>query len=333
MKVTVIGSGAWGCALADHLSRRAGHEVALFARRAVIRESLAATRECPTLPGFPVHDGVSFPAELADALEQRELIVLALPSTGIPALAGELGPQLIPGTLVVSAAKGILPGSGLRISEVLAEALPGLRETLGVLSGPSFARGLMAGDPTAVVTAASNEAAARRMQAAVTAGTLRAYASTDVLGVEIGGAVKNVLALATGIAEGLGLGPNSQAALITRGLKEMADLATALGGRFETCMGLSGLGDLVLTATGNESRNRTVGRRLGKGDKLADILSSLGEVAEGVETSRSVLLLSDRHGIEMPICREVAAVLFGGIPPRQAIQDLLSRPLKSEVKK
>jgi glycerol-3-phosphate dehydrogenase (NAD(P)+) len=331
MNVAVIGSGAWGCALADHLSRRAGHGVALYARRAEIRDALAATRVCATLPGFPVHAGVGFPASLPDAVKHGELIVLALPSTAIPVLAGELAPHLAPGALVISAAKGILPGSGLRISEVLAAALPGHRETLGVLSGPSFARGLMAGDPTAVVTAAAGDATARSIQKAVTAGTLRAYASTDVLGVEIGGAVKNVLALATGIAEGLGLGPNSQAALITRGLKEMADLATALGGRFETCMGLSGLGDLVLTATGNESRNRTVGRRIGRGDQLADILSSLGEVAEGVETSRSVLLLADRHGIEMPICREVAAVLFGGIPPRQAIQDLLSRPLKSEA--
>jgi glycerol-3-phosphate dehydrogenase (NAD(P)+) len=331
--VTVIGSGAWGCALADHLSRRAGHTVALYARRAEIRAALAATRECATLPGFPIHAGVTFPDHLADAARSSELIVLALPSTAIPALAGEIAPQLVPGGLLVSAAKGILPGSGQRISELLAEALPGQRETIGVLSGPSFARGLMAGDPTAVVTAAAHEETARKIQKAVTAGTLRAYASTDVLGVEIGGAVKNVLALAAGIAEGLGLGPNSQAALITRGLKEMADLATALGGRFETCMGLSGLGDLVLTATGNESRNRTVGRRLGRGEKLAEILGSLGEVAEGVETARSVLLLADRHHIEMPICREVAAVLYGGIAPRQAIHDLLSRPLKSEAKK
>lgn len=331
MKITVIGSGAWGCALADHLSRRAGHEVALYARREEIRAALSATRKCATLAAFPIHERVTFPAQLAPAVACGELLILALPSTAIPALAGEIAPHLPPGALLISAAKGILPGSSQRISELLAAALPGHRETIGVLSGPSFARGLMAGDPTAVVTAAANEASARKMQSAVTAGTLRAYASTDVVGVEIGGAVKNVLAIAAGIVDGVGLGANSQAGLITRGLKEMADLALALGGRLETCMGLSGLGDLVLTATGNESRNRTVGRRLGKGEKLAEILGSLGEVAEGVETARSVLLLADRNGVEMPICRAVAAVLYDDKDPRQAIHELLTRPLKSEA--
>ena len=327
--VAVIGGGAWGSALADHLARRAGCTVRQFVRRPALRAQLQDTRACPTLPGFALDPKIEYPATLAETLSGASLIVLAIPSGAVAALAKEMAPQLSPGALVVSAVKGLLP-DGRRLSEALTAMLPAANP-VAVLSGPSFARGLIAGDPTAVVTAAQDAAIATQLQQAVTAGNLRAYAATDMIGVELGGAVKNVLAIAAGAVEGLGLGPNAQAALITRGLKEMSDLVIALGGRFETCMGLSGLGDLVLTATGSESRNRLVGRRLGAGEPLEKILHSLGEVAEGVETARSLVALADRHGVEMPICRAVHATLHGGVTPREAIETLLRRPLKTEA--
>ncbi len=330
----VVGGGAWGSALADHLARRAGHAVAQFARNPAVRAALRETRAIPTLPGFPLHEAVRHPDTLAGAVEACAVCVVAVPSRALPALGAELAPRLPANAIVVSASKGIHPVTHQRATEILAWALASATQDspdrIAALSGPSFARGLIAGDPTAVVTAAAEPALAARVQQFVTAGNLRAYASTDLIGVELGGAVKNVLAIAAGIVDGLGLGPNSRAALITRGVKELSGLVTAAGGKFETAMGLSGLGDLVLTATGDDSRNRAVGRRLGAGEPLPEILASLREVAEGVETARAVVALADRLGVELPICRAVRAALHEGKAPAAAIRELLARPLKAE---
>lgn len=330
--VTVLGGGSWGTALAIQLAR-VGHGVRLWARDAAFVSRLAAARENTTyLPGVPLPGGIRPIATLAEACEGSEMLVFVCPSKGVRPLAESLAPVLRGSPLVVSAAKGVEQGTHLRMSAVLAEVLgPAHGGRVGVLSGPSFAREVALGMPTAVTSAAADIRVAETVQRLFNGPTFRVYTSTDVVGVEIGGAVKNVIALAAGVSDGLGFGHNSRAALITRGLAEITRLATRLGAEPQTLAGLSGLGDLVLTCTGDQSRNRTVGLRLGRGERLADITASMTEVAEGVHNTRTVRDLARSVGVEMPITEQMYRVLYEHLPPKQAVGELMTRGLKREV--
>jgi glycerol-3-phosphate dehydrogenase (NAD(P)+) len=262
-----------------------------------------------------------------------EIVVSVVPSEFLRSTFGRIGPYLHSGQIIVSATKGVEDRSYLRMSEVIASCLtgPGLNLPVGAFSGPSFALEVAQGQPTAVTVAFKNAAIAARIQAELSSETLRLYTSTDVIGVELGGALKNVIAIAAGVAAGVGLGYNSAAALMTRGIAEITRLAVACGARRETLAGLSGVGDLVLTCTGTLSRNRTVGQELGRGGKLKEILAGLGgKVAEGVMTTRAALGLARKHGIEMPITEQMELILNEGKDPREAIRDLMMRPGRDE---
>jgi glycerol-3-phosphate dehydrogenase (NAD(P)+) len=331
MRVAVIGAGGWGTALAV-AAARAGREVRLWSRDAALAEEINVSRvNTAYLPGHAVPEGVRATADAREALRGVGLVVLAAPSHATRGVLERLRGEFEPGAVVVSATKGVEVETGRRISEVVAEVLgPEAASRFACLSGPSFAREVAAGQPTAVVAASADEALGREVQRALSAGNFRVYTNPDVVGTELGGASKNVMAVAAGMVAGLGLGTNSVAALVTRGLAEMTRLALAEGGRLETLMGLAGLGDLVLTCTGGLSRNRRVGEELGRGRALGDVLSGMREVAEGVRTARAVRLLAARRGVEMPITEEVCAVLYDGKPARAAVESLMARPLKGE---
>lgn len=332
MRVAVIGAGGWGTALSI-AAARAGREVRLWSRGAAVAEEINARRvNSAYLEGHAVPEGVRATADACEALRGAGMVVLAAPSHATRGVLETLRGELEPGAVVVSATKGVEVETGLRISEVVAEVLGRDAASRFVcLSGPSFAQEVAAGQPTAVVAASGDEALGRAVQQALSAGNFRVYTNPDVVGTELGGASKNVMALAAGMVAGLGLGTNSVAALVTRGLAEMTRLALAEGGRFETLMGLAGLGDLVLTCTGSLSRNRHVGLELGRGRPLADVLAGMREVAEGVRTARAIRLLAARRGVEMPITEEVHAVLYDGKPAAAAVESLMTRPLKGEV--
>lgn len=335
-RIAVIGAGAWGTALALSLARRGGHQLSLWARSEQASSAIARDgQNSAFLPGFPIPPEIVVTADAAVALANAEIVVGTVPSQYIRATFQQLAPYLRPGgrQVLVSATKGIEDGTFLRMSEVIRQTLagPGCDVLCGVLSGPSFAQEVAAGSPTAVTIAFEDTAVAARMQREFSSSTLRLYTNEDVIGVEFGGALKNVIAISSGIVAGLELGHSSAAALMTRGIAEITRLAVACGGRRETMAGLSGLGDLVLTCTGSLSRNRSVGIALGQGRLLGDILDGLhGKVAEGVRTTSAALGLARRHGVEMPITEQMEAILHHGRAPFDAIQELMGRPGRDE---
>ena len=310
--ITVLGAGSWGTALAVHLAR-VGHRVRLWARDPELAADLAARRANPVyLPDVTLPPGVEVEALAADAVAVRAA-----------------APHMPSGVVLVSAAKGLETDTLLRMSEVVAEEA-GAGRPVVVLSGPSFAMEVAQQLPTAVLAASADAPATELVQAEFRGPYLRLYGSDDVIGVEIGGAMKNVIAIASGVAEGLGLGHNARAALITRGLAEITRLGVALGAQPMTFAGLAGMGDLILTATGALSRNRTLGVALGQGKTLEQALAGKAAVVEGVNTTRTAVALGEREGVELPIAREVANILFANKPARQAIADLMERELKAE---
>jgi glycerol-3-phosphate dehydrogenase (NAD(P)+) len=330
--VTVLGAGSWGTALAIHLAR-VGHDVSLWARDPKLVDALMRVGENPVyVPGVALPPNVKPVAALDEACASAEMVVFVCPSGGVRALAECVRPVLATRPLVVSAAKGVEQESRLTMSNVLGDVLGGdHRARVAVLSGPSFAREVAHGMPTAVTAAAGELAVAEAVQRLFNGPTFRVYTTTDVVGVEIGGAVKNVIAVGAGVSDGLGFGHNSRAALITRGLVEITRLATRLGAERQTLAGLSGLGDLVLTCTGDLSRNRTVGLRLGAGERLSDIVASMKEVAEGIRNTRSVRDLARSVGVEMPITEQMHLLLYENKSPRQAVIDLMTRGLRRET--
>lgn len=337
-RILVIGSGAWGTAIALSLDRRGGHEVTLWAHSTEAAEEIRANGENRQfLPGFPLPDSIAVTGDCASARD-AEIVVSVVPSEFLRATIARFRPHLRSGQVILSATKGIEDQSYLRMTEVIAECFagdssvnPSMSVSIGALSGPSFAYEVAQGQPTALTVAFVEKGPAARIRQEFASETLRLYTSNDVVGVELGGALKNVIAIAAGIATGVGLGYNSSAALITRGIVEMTRLAVACGGRRETMAGLSGMGDLVLTCTGSLSRNRTVGQALGQGRKLPEILESLGgKVAEGVRTTRAALGLAQKHGIEMPIAEQMEQILNEGKDPKEAIRSLMLRPGKDE---
>lgn len=325
MKIAVLGAGAWGSALAINLS--AQHQVRLWARNAEHVAAMQASRSNQRyLPGFAFPSALQLESKLDAALSDAELLLVAVPTAGFRQLLREIAPTGMP---LVWACKGMEPGSSKLLHQVAQEELP-QEMPRAVLSGPSFAQEVAQGLPTALTLASADEAFAAAMALALHSPRLRIYTSTDVVGVEVGGALKNVMAIAVGISDGMGLGFNARAALITRGLAEMTRLGLKLGGRPETFMGLAGAGDLILTCTGDLSRNRTVGLRLAKGDALSTILKELGHTAEGVLTAREMMQLARELQVEMPITHAVCQVLFENLPPGTAVEGLLNREPKPE---
>ncbi len=334
-RIAVIGAGAWGTALADSFSG-IGHEVMLWVFEADLCARMASNRENDLyLPGIALHDDLRFTSDLAEAASAgQDFLVSVMPSHVVRAVWSKLAPSVHEETLITSATKGVEEGTLLLPTQVIAECLAGAGgggRALACLSGPTFARELAERKPTAITTASDDAGAAKAIQEALAAPNFRIYTGADPVGVQLGGALKNVIALAAGIADGMELGHNARAALIVRGLAEIGRLGTAMGGRAETFAGLAGMGDLVLTCTGDLSRNRTVGVRLGKGEPLQKILESMTAVAEGVSTAPAAVGLADKFGVEMPVCREVHAILFEGRSPRDAVRDLMARPLKAEL--
>ena len=323
-RIAVLGAGAWGTSIATVLARRL--EVALWAQRAEQAQALSATRRNERyLPGVEIPRAVRVTSDLSHALDGARLALVATPAAGLRDVLQRLERP----RAVVWLCKGFEEDTGLLPHQVAAETL-GEGVDCGVLSGPSFADEVARGLPCALTLASRSAAFAREAAAILHGGRMRLYHSDDVVGVEIGGAVKNVMAIAAGISDGLGLGHNARAALITRGLAEISRLSAALGGKPETVMGLAGAGDLILTATGDLSRNRRVGLELARGRSLQEILSGLGHVAEGVRSAKEVAALSEKKNIEMPVSEAVAAVLEGGLSPSAAVQQLLARDPKRE---
>lgn len=331
-RIAIIGAGSWGTALSI-VAGRAGHEVNLWSRNErVVDEINHGHVNSAYLKSFVIPDNVRATAELADVLSGADRVLLASPSHVTRELLMRMLAYLEPQMIFVSATKGIEIESGKRISEVVGEVVETRFEPRFVcLSGPSFAQEVVAGQPTAVVAASVNHDDSLLVQKELSFDNLRIYTNADVVGTEIGGAVKNVMAIASGMVTGLGFGTNSVAALVTRGLSEIARLALAQGARQETLMGLAGLGDLVLTCTGGLSRNRHVGIELGKGRRLEDIIKEMHDVAEGVKTTLAVRTLAKKLAIEMPITNEVHAVLYEGKSALDAANILMTRPLRSEI--
>ena len=329
----MIGAGAWGTALAMVAGRHGDHEVRLWALEKEVLQSIARSRTNDLfLPGCPMPPAITATNDFKEALAGVEIIVSVMPSHHCRGLFERMQPHLKPDTLFVSATKGIEEGTLLRMTEVVQQVVnDSFKVRIGALSGPSFAREVARGDPTAITIASTDEELARTVQAEFSDPSFRVYTNEDVVGVELGGALKNVIAIAAGICDGLGLGHNSVAGLITRGLAEMTRLTVACGGSAHTLSGLAGLGDLVLTCTGGLSRNRTVGVELGRGRKLPEIIDGMhGMVAEGVLTTNAAVGLAKARGIEMPITEQMYAILHNGKAPRDAIRELMSRSGKSE---
>ncbi|HEX3769653.1 MAG TPA: NAD(P)H-dependent glycerol-3-phosphate dehydrogenase [Polyangiaceae bacterium] len=330
MKVAVLGAGAWGTALAHLLSEK-GDEVRLWTRRADLAAAInAAGENVRYLPGAKLTRNVRATDALGPALEGAAMILFVVPSHATREVAREAAPHVRTGVPIVSATKGIENESLMFMDEVLAEELPHARSHFAFLSGPSFAKELAHRLPTAIVIASRDAALGSQVMHSFHTPYLRTYASDDVAGVECGGALKNVIAIAAGAVDGMGFGHNTRAALITRGLSEVAKLAMARGGSALTLAGLAGMGDLVLTCTGELSRNRTVGHEMGRGKSLAEVLATLGHVAEGVKTAKSAYELSKKLGVSMPITNEVYAVLYEQKPVQQAVKDLMARELGYE---
>jgi len=333
--IAVIGAGAWGTGISIVLGRKGTHRVRLWALENEVQASISARRlNDRFLPGYPIPQSVSVTGDLEQALHHAEIVVSVMPSHHCRRLFREMSPFLRPDTLFVSATKGLEEQGLLRMSEVIASVLEsnqGFRPRVGALSGPTFAKEVARGDPTAITIASVDSELAETVQREFSDPSFRVYTNSDIIGVELGGALKNIIAIASGVCDGLGLGHNSAAALITRGLAEITRLVVACGGRQETMAGLAGLGDLVLTCTGGLSRNRSVGVELGRGGRLADIIAGMhGMVAEGVFTTRAAVELAHAHKVEMPITAQMDAILHHGKSPRDAIQELMTRSGKSE---
>jgi glycerol-3-phosphate dehydrogenase (NAD(P)+) len=329
VKLAILGAGAWGSALAVALATR--HAVSLWARDAALLDAIRSARcNARYLPGIAFPGDVMLVPALPDALGGASLVIVATPVAGLREMlqrvAAVTASPLAP---VVWVCKGFETGTRLLPHEV-SRAVLGDDAVTGVLSGPSFAQEVAAGLPVALTLASRSPGFAARGAALVHGGRIRVYSSADVVGVEVAGAVKNVMAIAAGICDGLGLGHNARAALVTRGLAEVTRLGMRLGGRAETFMGLAGIGDLILTCTGDLSRNRRIGLDIGRGGTLAASLDALGHVAEGARTAPEVLALADRLGVAMPITEAVCAVLFDGLPPARAVERLLSRDAREE---
>ena len=328
-RIAIIGAGSWGTALAI-VAARAGHEVQLWSRNADVVKSINEQHlNSHYLKSVQIPVSVVATSELNAALNNAELVLFAAPSHAARELFTAISAHLNE-AIIVNVSKGIEIETGKRISEIVKEIV-GATNSFVCLSGPSFAREVVNGHPTAIVAASKDPAAARAVQNDLSFENLRIYTNTDVIGTEIGGSVKNVMAIAAGMATGLGFGSNSVAALITRGLAEITRLARREGAQVDTLMGLAGLGDLVLTCTGALSRNRFVGEELGKGKRLEQITAELSEVAEGINTARAVKKLADRAGLEMPIVNEVNAVLYENRSASDAVSELMSRPLREEA--
>ena len=318
----VIGAGSWGTALAAHMRRR-GEDVRLWAREPEIAAGIRNTGRNPFfLSDVDLPAGLGVESDINAVVSGAELVIVAVPSEFVAVTLKSIV-RLSPGVPLVSATKGFDPERHVRMTEVLAERFPGAG--VAALSGPTFAREVVVGRPTAAVIASRDAALAARLQDAIGTREFRLYTNADVVGVEAGGALKNVMAIATGIADGLDLGQNARAALITRGLAEITRLAVALGAQPATLAGLAGMGDLVLTCTGSLSRNRSLGIALAKGEALERVESETRMIAEGARTVRSALALAKQHGVSLPVCEEVAAVLFEGKPPADALTALLGR--------
>ncbi len=330
-RVTIMGGGAWGTALASVVAKN-GHSVTLWAREDEVVEAVNRARENTVfLPGVGLPEGIRATTDLHEAVRSAQVVVNVVPSQFVRSVWQEVAHELDASVLVVSASKGIETRTLERMDEVLGELLGDpIMERFTVLSGPSFALEVAQEAPTLVVAGSRDLEAAEEVQALFQNRFFRVYTNQDVIGVELGGALKNVIAVGAGVAAGLGFGHNTMAALITRGLAEMTRLGIAMGARRETFAGLAGMGDLVLTCTGELSRNRTVGFRLGQGESLEEILGPMRTVAEGVRTVQAVQVLAHRHEVEMPITAEVHAMLMEGRPPREALENLMSRAPKPE---
>ena len=328
-RIAVLGAGAWGTALAIALARRGGHQIFLWAHSPALADQLADVGEnLPYLPGFTLPVDIFVTSELPRAIFEADLILLVTPSEHIRATVAEIAPLLTRNQILLIAAKGLEETTLLRLSQVVAAMTANPSVTL---SGPSFAQEVAAGSPTALVAAAHEPMLAHAVQRDLSSPVLRVYTNDDVPGVELGGALKNVIALAAGVAHGLNLGHNTAAALLTRGVAEITRLAIACGGRRQTLAGLAGLGDLVLTSTSGLSRNRSVGVELGRGRQLPEILAGMhGKVAEGIRSTTAALGLAARYGVEMPITEQVNAILHHNQSPRDAIRDLMTRPYRDE---
>ncbi len=335
-EITIIGAGAWGTGLSIVLGRKRTHHVRLWAYEKEVYESIANRRVNQRfLSGHPIPESVRPTNSYEEAIEGADIVVSVMPSQHCRALFEDMHAYLKPEMLLVSATKGLENDTNMRMTEVicdLVENAKGFTPRIGALSGPSFAKEVARGDPTAITIASRDRELAETIQREFSDPCFRVYTNDDVIGVELGGALKNVIAIAAGICDGLGLGHNSVAALITRGLAEITRLVVACGGRQDTMAGLAGLGDLVLTCTGGLSRNRSVGVELGRGRKLAEIIAGMhGMVAEGVLTTNAAMGLARTRGIEMPISEQMYAILHNGKSPHDAIHELMTRSAKSET--
>ena len=329
LRVGVFGAGSWGTALAAQAARN-GHATTLWGRdSAQIKAMRDSHRNTRYLPDLELPAGLEFSDQLGEVTANSDLLLAVVPSHAFPAVLTEIAPKRRPGCGFAWATKGFELGSGRFLHEV-AEAMLGADAPLAVVTGPSFAREVTQGLPTAVTVHGEHQAFCQSVADALHGPTFRVYTGSDMIGAELGGAMKNVLAVATGIADGMNLGLNARAGLITRGLNEMLRLNQALGGRAETLMGLAGLGDLVLTATGDLSRNRRLGLALGKGQSIEQAVAAIGQVVESIQTADEVIRLASRHQLELPICALVARVLHGEITPQEGLKLLLSREQKAE---
>jgi len=336
-RIAVIGAGAWGTAIAIVVGRRGGHDVRLWAHEPEVRESVTARHVNELfLADCPIPASVTATNNLEDALRDADFVVSVMPSHHTRRVFTAMLPHLRAGMLFVSATKGIENDTYLRMSEVITDVLrqspQPFAPRIGALSGPSFAKEVALSQPTAITVASTDAELAATVQTEFSDPRFRVYTNDDVVGVELGGSLKNIVAIAAGVCDGLNLGHNSIAALITRGLAEITRLVVACGGRPETMAGLAGLGDLVLTCTGGLSRNRSVGVELGHGRRLNDIIAGMhGMVAEGVLTTNAAIGLARKMGVEMPITEQMHAILQEGKSPQEAIRDLMSRPSTSEL--
>lgn len=328
-RISVLGAGAWGTALALSLARRGGHQLCLWSHSPALAEQLSdAGENLQYLPGFILPVDIYVTSDLPRAIFEADILLCVTPSQHLRGVISHIAPLLTRNQIILSASKGLEETTYLRMSQVIASVT---ENPLGVLSGPSFAQEVAANIPTALVAASHSNQVAQTIQREFSSPSLRVYTNDDVTGIELGGSLKNVIALAAGVANGLNLGHNSSAALITRGIAEITRLAVACGGRRQTLAGLSGIGDLVLTCTGALSRNRAVGIELGRGRQLPDIIAGLnGKVAEGIQSTAAALGLAARYDVEMPITEQMDAILHHNKSPKEAIRELMSRPGRDE---
>ncbi|MBI3399599.1 MAG: NAD(P)H-dependent glycerol-3-phosphate dehydrogenase [Deltaproteobacteria bacterium] len=330
-KICVLGAGSWGTTLANILAEK-GFDISLWIREEELYQIVLKTRENAFfLPGVKLAQNITAVNSIEEAVKDRAVVVCVVPSHGVREIFQKAAPFLPKDAIVVSASKGLEQETLLTISQILKQTLPkAIHKNISVLSGPTFAKEVSRKLPTAICVASNKKASAEKVQRMFNTNHFRVYTNKDMIGVELGGALKNVIAIAAGISDGLALGMNARAALITRGLAEISRLGVSMGGHAATFAGLSGLGDLVLTCTGELSRNRSVGMMIGKGQKLPDILSEMKMVAEGVKTAEAAYALAKKHGVEMPITEQVYRVLYENKSPKDAVMDLMTRRVKEE---